>query len=381
MARVWLNIAEVGLRREGGVGAGASVGARWREVSRSWRAGAALVALCLAVYLPGQRSIPAVDRDEARFAQASRQMFEAAALAADAPERGRTGFYDGGWVVPKVQDRERLNKPPLIYWMQAASAWVCTGGDPRRDAIWMYRVPSVLGAMAAVLITWRLGCRMFDARAGWLAGAMLAVAPMVVWDAHQARSDSVMMAWTAGAMAGLWGVWRTVGARRRAPAGLADSSTSPGGTGGGWWWVAVLWVGVAAGVMTKGFVTPMVVGLAVVWLSWSTRGWRWVWGLRPVAGVVAIGLAVGPWVYWVAQHKGGVEAYARIVWEEFFVRGVAGSKEGHFWPPGMHTVALAVLCWPGSVMTLAGLVRAGRRGRGRTAGVARRGAWARERGG
>lgn len=364
------------------MGAGASVGARWRAVSGSWRAGAALVALCLAVYLPGLRSIPAVDRDEARFAQASRQMFEAAALAADAPERARAGFYDGGWAVPKVQDRERLNKPPLIYWMQVASAWVFTGGEPGRDAIWMYRVPSVVGAIATVLITWRLGCRMFDPRTGWLAGAMLAVAPMVVWDAHQARSDSVMMAWTAGAMAGLWGVWRVWqagGARGVAPSGLADSATSPGGSGGGWWWVVAMWLCVAGGVMTKGFVTPMVVGLAVAWLSWSTRSWRWVWRLRPEVGAVVVALAVVPWVYWVAQHKGGVGAYARIVWDEFFVRGVAGSKEGHFWPPGMHTVALAVLFWPGSLMTLAGFVRAWRRGRGCTAGGAGRWAWVRER--
>ena len=37
----------------------------------------------LALYLPGLRSIPAVDRDEARFAQASRQMLESGDFVAE----------------------------------------------------------------------------------------------------------------------------------------------------------------------------------------------------------------------------------------------------------------------------------------------------------
>jgi len=48
----------------------------------SWRvAGLSLLVLCLAVYLPGLWTIPPVDRDECRFAQASRQMFEGGGLA------------------------------------------------------------------------------------------------------------------------------------------------------------------------------------------------------------------------------------------------------------------------------------------------------------
>jgi hypothetical protein len=43
--------------------------AAWERAARSSRAGLLLVALLLAVYVPGQFSIPVVDRDEARFAQ------------------------------------------------------------------------------------------------------------------------------------------------------------------------------------------------------------------------------------------------------------------------------------------------------------------------
>jgi 4-amino-4-deoxy-L-arabinose transferase-like glycosyltransferase len=182
------------------------------------------VLLCAAVYLPGMFSIPPVDRDEARFAQASRQMFESVALPDEAKN---DAMHGGGLVVPMVQDRPRLNKPPLIYWAQAASAWLWTGGDPLRDAIWMYRLPSALFATLAVLITWRIGCSMLDPRAGWAGAALLAVCPMVVWDAHQARSDQLLLACTTLALWGLWEVWS------RARRGRA-----------GWVWPVALWIGV-----------------------------------------------------------------------------------------------------------------------------------------
>ena len=137
--------------------------------------------------------MPAIDRDEARFAQASRQMLNAPNWEA--------------WVVPRIQDRPRLNKPPLIYWTQAGSASVFTGrlfGTPgdiaaERDAIWMYRLPSLLAAIAAVLFTWRLGCSMFDSRAAFLGAMLLAASPIMIWESRQARSDMLLVACTTGA--------------------------------------------------------------------------------------------------------------------------------------------------------------------------------------
>src|SRR5215813_11547169 len=112
-----------------------------------WPAALGLLGLCLVVYLPGFFTIPAVDRDESRFAQASRQMFESVAL----PAAERDGRHAGGLLMPMVQDRPRLNKPPLIYWLQAGSAAVFTWGRPEHDAIWLYRVPSLIAAVVAVL--------------------------------------------------------------------------------------------------------------------------------------------------------------------------------------------------------------------------------------
>lgn len=304
---------------------------------RRWRDALILVGLCLVVYLPGFFAIPPVDRDESRFAQASRQMFEAVALPASA----RTpSFHDGGLLIPKVQGRPRLNKPPLIYWLQAASGAACTGGDPLRDAIWMYRVPSLLAAIGAVLLTWRLGAVMLGPRVGLLAGAMLAVCPVVAWEAHQARADMVLLACTTGAMAALWAVWR---------AGVE-------GCRAGWGSAVLFWSALAAGIMTKGPIAPLVAGLAAAALGVTTRRWRWLLSLRPVVGAVILAAAVLPWVFAVAQ-KVGPDLYFRTILDETLGRSLK-PKEGHWAPPGYHLVLLPVLFWPGSLLTAAGVVYA-----------------------
>lgn len=311
---------------------------RWRAVrlARGPAAGGLLVLLCLAVYLPGMFRIPPVDRDEARFAQASRQMFESAALP---PDQRNPALNDGGWVIPKVQDRPRLNKPPLIYWVQTVSAWVFTGGDPTRDSIWMYRLPSAIFAMIAVLTTWRVGVSMFDPRAGLAGAALLAVSPMIVWDAHQARADQLLLACTTVSMWALWRVWRAGKTR--------------------WLWPMVLWAGVGLGILAKGPVTPMVVVLTAVALSLATRRWVWLARTKPVAGVVVLAAVVGPWVAAVIGRV-GFDQYWSIVFGETVGRS-GSAREGHAGPPGYHLVFLVVLFWPGVLLTAVSAVRAARR--------------------
>lgn len=311
--------------------------------------GLALLLLCCTVYLPGFFSIPPVDRDEARFAQASRQMFESLAL----PESDRDpALHAGGLAVPMLGDKPRLNKPPLIYWLQAASAAALTGGDPARDAIWMYRVPSLLAALVTVLATWRIGLAMFDPRAAWLSAALIAVSPVFVWEAHQARADMVMVAFTTLAIAQLHRAWR---ARRTEPQPARDSFLP----------AVLLWLFVALGVMTKGPITPMVVVLTALTLSIFSRDPRWLRALHPVLGLIITAAVVAPWLYAVARHV-GFEHYWSVVYDEVIVR--AGSaKEGHWGPPGYHLILLVVLFWPGSLLTALAVRRAWGRGTRRRA--------------
>src|SRR5260221_13818383 len=103
---------------------------------------ALLVGVCLFLYLPGISAIPPLDRDEARFAQATRQMLQT-----------------GDFLRIRFQDEARNKKPAGIYWLQAVS--VSTLSSPAATAIWPYRLPSLLGGMAAVLLTLAVGIAVF----------------------------------------------------------------------------------------------------------------------------------------------------------------------------------------------------------------------------
>ena len=246
-----------------------------------------------------------------------------------------------GWVVPRVQERERLNKPPLVYWAQAATAGVLTGWDSSQDAIWMYRIPSLLAAIITILATWRLGCVLFPgvvgARTGLLAGFLLAAAPIFVWEARQARADHLLVMCTTLAMWLFAAVWRT------------RHQSQP------WLRVLALWLFVALGVLTKGPITPMVGLLTILALCWWTRSWRWTLRLRPVLGVfIVIALAL-PWILLVGSEV-GFARYWSIVYDEILGRSMA-PKEGHSGPPGYHLLLSVPLFLPGAMLMGAAIYR------------------------
>ena len=117
-----------------------------------------LLLLSLFLTLPGITSLPPIDRDEARFAQATKQMVET-----------------GDFVDIRFQEQSRYKKPIGIYWLQAAAVQASSLGA---DApIWVYRIVSALGIAAAVLALAWTGARLFGANAGFLAGVVLAALP------------------------------------------------------------------------------------------------------------------------------------------------------------------------------------------------------------
>ena len=123
------------------------------------RAALFLLALSLLAFLPGFFQIPPVDRDEARFAQATKQMVE-------------TGDY----VDIRFQNEVRYKKPVGIYWMQAGAVKLGEklGVPEARTTIWLYRIPSLIGALGAVLLTYWAALAFVSRRGALLAGVMMA---------------------------------------------------------------------------------------------------------------------------------------------------------------------------------------------------------------
>ncbi|MEZ5891936.1 MAG: hypothetical protein R3C58_02135 [Parvularculaceae bacterium] len=103
----------------------------------------------------GLFSLPPLDRDEARFAQATAQMLET-----------------GDFITIRFQDDERNKKPAGIYWLQAASVSVFSTVEARE--IWAYRIPSLIGVTLAASSTFLLGSRLYGGRKPVLSRLLLA---------------------------------------------------------------------------------------------------------------------------------------------------------------------------------------------------------------
>src|ERR1700682_6746400 len=96
------------------------------------RAVAVLMLVALLNFLPGFFDIPPIDRDEARFAQATKQMIE-----------------NRDYVDIRFQNEVRYKKPVGIYWLQAAVVKTASalGFQRALTTLWLYRRPSLVGAV------------------------------------------------------------------------------------------------------------------------------------------------------------------------------------------------------------------------------------------
>ena len=66
---------------------------------------------------------------------------------------------------------------------------------PRSTAIWPYRVPSLIGAAVAALLTFAFGQRLLgDTRAALTGAVLLAASLGVVAEAHIAKTDAMLLA-------------------------------------------------------------------------------------------------------------------------------------------------------------------------------------------
>lgn len=283
------------------------------------RASALLLLLGLVCFLPGLTSLQPMDRDEPRFAQASKQMLET-----------------GDFVDIRFQGEARYKKPVGIHWIQAATVAMAEAlGIPEaRARIGLYRIPSLLAGLAAALLTYWAALAFLPRRESLLAAALLTACLDLAAEARLAKTDALLTACAVAAMGALARVWfgRIRLGRERAPASLATTS--------------VFWLALALGILVKGPMVPMFAGLAVVALSLHERTARWLSELRPVPGLLLTLLIVAPWFVAIAWKTGGA-FYSASVGTDMLAKVGAGA-ERHWAPPGSYALIFFATFWPGA---------------------------------
>jgi 4-amino-4-deoxy-L-arabinose transferase-like glycosyltransferase len=224
----------------------------------SIRAWGVLAFIAILAMSPGLSSLPVMDRDEARYAQAATQMIET-----------------GDFIDIRFQDQARHVKPAGIYWMQVVSALPFGGADAD---IWAFRLPSLIGCLIAVFGTAWLGTRLFGPQAGLAAGLILAIALMMQIEARTAKTDAMLLATGVLAQIGL------IMMLLKAEAGERMKFVG---------WPLLFWAASGAAIMIKGPIIAMVSALTLLGYFIFKRDARLLFGILGVSVLIEILNLVG----------------------------------------------------------------------------------------
>jgi 4-amino-4-deoxy-L-arabinose transferase-like glycosyltransferase len=121
---------------------------------------------CVLFHILGTWSLPLIDRDEPRFAEASREMIER-----------------GNYIVPYFNNQLRLDKPPLTYWTQVASYHIFGEND------FAARFPSAIAAALTALLVFVWGRRLGGEKVGWWAAIIFTLSLQTFVHAKAAVAD------------------------------------------------------------------------------------------------------------------------------------------------------------------------------------------------
>lgn len=293
-------------------------GVRQRFALAPW-ASALLLGYALLLLLPGLGSTRALTYHEALAAQPAREML------------------DGGhWIIPRFAGEARLEKPPTMGWLIAAS--MAIGG---RDEFWA-RLPAALAAVLCAWIAAAMTARWHGSRAGLLAGLLGTTSFWLLMQGRLAEADMPLTACVTGAMACL--------GRVAAPSPLGRDRRA--------WvrWCFFACVGLAG--LLKGPVGPAMVALTV--LAMALTGER-----RSLAWLLA---APGPWALLAAMllawPVAAWQAHPPIVqtWREQILGRVAGDLGGAE-PWWFYAWNAPMMLLPWTALTALGLADAARRRR------------------
>ena len=213
----------------------------------------------------------------------------------------RNMITSGDWVTPRLDGVIYLEKPPLIYWMIAATFKVFGVHD------WAARIPIALSAIALCWLTAAFGIWAFGKRAGFYAGLCMATC-VGLWLFTRVLIPDVMLTFTV-ALA-MWALLRVLDEDERHPRA----------------WAYILAASLGTGLLLKsliGVVFPVAAGLiylAITRQLFAARTWK---RLRPFAGTLIILAIAAPWHVLATLRNPPYFA--------FTMRSVPGEYHGFLW--------------------------------------------------
>lgn len=268
-------------------------------------------------------------------------------------EVAREMIRSGDWIVPRLEGKLFLHKPPLIIWLIALPSALVGKVTP-----FFARLPSALSAVAVIALTFYLGKRMFrDFRVGAIAGLILLSSKEFFWQARTARADMVLTLFILFSLSCFYIAYQSSDRKR-------------------FGFFLLFFVGLALSALTKGPVIIFPLGIVALFLLFNRRlrvflepGFWWGW-------IVFLFLILA----WVIPYLSRVEI--STLKAEFALTHILSRPEPfyyyliEFWPrfapwslflpaavlfffkknPEQQEERLFLLCWVGVILILIFLV-------------------------
>jgi len=255
-------------------------------------------------------------------------------------------MLDGGdWVVPTFNGRLRIEKPPLVNWVQMAG--FAAFGRNEFGA----RIGSALLTIGTCLLTWQIGCRLLEPAAGLLGGLAMATCVWTAVGGRAATPDAPLLFFTTLAL--------FLFVREVAPHGRNDAWPSARDT----WrmpWRSAAAIGGSCGaaMLAKGpvgLVLPLAAFLLFAGWSAPQRCREPLRGslarIRPLTIVATAVLVAAPWCVWVAIRTDG--AWLRGFLLVHNVERFTTTMEGHAGTILYYPLVIACGLFPWSIVLAA----------------------------
>jgi 4-amino-4-deoxy-L-arabinose transferase-like glycosyltransferase len=244
---------------------------------------------CILFHILGTWTLPLIDRDEPRFAEASREMIER-----------------NNYIVPYFNNQLRLDKPPLTYWAQVASYHIFGESD------FAARFPSAIAAAVTALVILGWGRRTAGKKVAWWAAIIFTLSLQTFVHAKAAVADMWLVLFvTLASWAGYELFQRPTPNAEHSTLNSEDLNQTSNikHQTSIWWWI--FYVSLALGFLAKGPIawTPL---LTVAVVIICARDWQLVRHFRFAVGIMLMLAIVAVWgIPALIQTRG-----------EFFVIGI-----------------------------------------------------------
>ena len=261
---------------------------------------------------------PVLDRDEARYAQSTKQMIE-------------TNNYKS----IKFQEELRSKKPIGIYWLQAISVnffsnlGIDSNSNYQLNKIWKYRFVASLFSFFSCLALYLIATKVFSKRRAFFASIILNCTLLFAIEAHTAKTDSVLLTFSIISMTLLCGYYKGIFSKK------IDIH------------FFLLWISIGFSILIKGPILVFIILLSITFISLFKRKLRWVLNTNPFLGLFVLMIIIMPWFLSISGAE--QSSFVNQGLKKDLLDKILGVQESHGAFFGAHTLSIIMLFFPMSL--------------------------------